>query len=146
MKLINRDTDYAIRILRFMALHKDTMFTAVMLEQKLKIPYRFLRKILQIMNKKQLLRSFKGLGGGFQLSRNPESIKILEVIEAFQGKMELVECLFKKDACPERKTCPMRAKILTLEQHLVTELSSMTIATFLQDGTRGKKNFYENVI
>jgi Rrf2 family protein len=105
MKLITRDTDYAVRALCFIAESKKEIVSATELVKNLKAPRPFLRKILQILNKKRLLRSYKGLGGGFSLRISPQKIFLIDLIEIFQGPLKLNECIFKKRICPNIKTC-----------------------------------------
>ena len=71
MKLITRDTDYAIRAITYMAKHKESRVSVKELVKNLKVPRPFLRKILQVLDKKGLLRSYKGKGGGFLLNTRP---------------------------------------------------------------------------
>ncbi|MBM3255649.1 MAG: Rrf2 family transcriptional regulator, partial [Candidatus Omnitrophica bacterium] len=74
MKLITRDTDYALRALCFVARSKDGVVSVSELVDSLKIPKPFLRKSLQLLNKKGVLKSYKGLGGGFKLTRKPRQL------------------------------------------------------------------------
>ena len=65
MKLITRDTDYALRALCFIAKHKKEIISVDRLAEESKIPRPFLRKILQKLNRAGILKSYKGQGGGF---------------------------------------------------------------------------------
>ena len=68
MKLINRDTDYAVRALSYILRRKDKIVTAAELVRELDMPRPFLRKILQSLNKNGFLKSQRGKGGGFILA------------------------------------------------------------------------------
>ena len=57
MKSITGDADYAVRALCLMAEHKEEIIPVSELAGELKIPKPFLRKILQILNKEELLKS-----------------------------------------------------------------------------------------
>jgi len=129
MKLITRDTDYAVRAISFIADKKGELVSADSLVRKLKIPRSFLRKILQILGKKGILRSYKGKGGGFVLALAPGKIYLVDLMKIFQGPVSLNECVFKKQICPDRKKCPLRKKITTIEGRVLSELSSITIAS-----------------
>lgn len=133
MKLITRDTDYAIRALCFIARQKEKekKVSVPDLVKELKIPRPFLRKILQILNKKGILKSYKGLGGGFLLAGPPDKIFLLDLIGVFQGSLQLNECIFKKKLCPNRAICALRHKILSIEKDVFLELKSITIASLL---------------
>jgi len=134
MKLFTRDTDYAMRALLFFAKSRNKVVSVTDLVQALKIPRPFLRKILQILNKRGILKSHKGQGGGFELALQPQKIFFAELIEIFQGPLQLNECLFKKDICPDRGTCPLRRKIHSIEQSVVSELKLITVESLLDKG------------
>lgn len=131
MKLITRDTDYALRALCFIAKHKKEIVSVAELVEQLKIPRPFLRKILQILNKK-ILKSYKGKGGGFSLAVTPNKIFLVDLIEIFQGPLRLNECFLKKMACPNTKTCALRKKINNIERGVIAELESITLASLLK--------------
>lgn len=131
MKLITRDTDYAIRAISYMAKHGDKTIPVNELVKSLNIPQPFLRKILQILNQKGLLRSHKGKGGGFKLSRKPADISIADLIKIFQGPVRLSEHIFKKKPCPNVKTCILKKKLDNLEKKLFSELNSLNIKDIL---------------
>ena len=54
-------------------------------------------------------------------------------MKIFQGSLEFSHCLYRKELCPDIKTCPLRKKILSLEKRLVKELESITIQSLLDD-------------
>jgi len=101
MKLITKDTDYAVRALCYMAKHNDDIVSVDELVKYLLVPRQFIRKILQILNKKRILKSFKGKGGGFVLNTEPKKISLLKLLEIFQGPLRLSDHRFKKNLCHE---------------------------------------------
>ncbi len=131
MKLITRDTDYAVRALCYMAGTKKQMISVPDLVKELKVPRPFLRKILQTLNKRGVLRSSKGRGGGFVLAVAANKIFLVDLIEIFQGPLRLNECIFKKRVCPNRTTCRLKKKIDAVERYVISELESVTIMSLL---------------
>lgn len=131
MKLITRDTDYAVRALCFMARSQDEVVSVSRLVKALKIPKPFLRKLLQVLNKKKILASSKGAGGGFTLARPADRIFVVDLMKIFQGTFQLNECFFKRARCRDVHTCPLRKKIMRLEGLVKGELESITIASLL---------------
>ena len=129
MKLITRDTDYAVRALCYIAGHKKKTVSAAELVKKLKIPRPFLRKILQVLQKEGILRSYKGKGGGFQATAPLEGVLLVDVIKVFQGPLQLNECVFKKKLCPNRNRCTLRKKIIRIEERAVSDLEAITIGS-----------------
>lgn len=51
------------------------------------LPERFLLQILRTLVTHDILRSTRGVEGGYRLSRPPADISLLEVIEAIDGKI-----------------------------------------------------------
>lgn len=132
MKLIIRHTDYAIRSLCFIAKSKKDIVCVSDLVRILKIPRPFLRKILQVLNKKRILKSHKGLRGGFSLEKSADKIFLLDLIKIFQGPFTLNECFFKKLPCPNKGSCILRKKIGRIERYVTNQLQTITIASLLR--------------
>jgi len=115
-----------------MAANRDRMVSVTEIVKNLKIPGPFLRKILQILSKKRMIKSYKGIGGGFVLVKAPNQIRLVELISIFQGALNLNECVFKKMLCPNMKKCPLKKKIDKIEKYVVSQLSSITIGQLIK--------------
>jgi Rrf2 family protein len=131
MKLITRDTDYTLRALCFITKHKKQIVSVAQLVKELKIPGPFLRKLLQVLNKKSILKSYKGKGGGFSLAKPANKIFLLDLMKIFQGPWALNECFFKKVVCPNMHVCALRKKINNIEGSVIKELKSISIESLL---------------
>lgn len=131
MKLITRDTDYAVRALIFITKQKEKIVSVSDLVKELKIPKPFLRKILQILNKHEILNSYKGKGGGFVLARSPKKIFLIGLMRIFQGSLKFNECFLKKKICPNIRKCILRKKIDRIEKYAINQLNSITINSLL---------------
>jgi len=132
MKLITRNTDYAVRALCYIVKAKDKIVSVPELVSALKMPRPFLRKILQALNNKKILKSHKGAGGGFSLAARPEKIFLTDIIKIFQGKLQLNERLFKKNRCPNIKGCSLRKKIQEIELRVVKDIGNISLANLLR--------------
>jgi len=131
VKLITRDTDYAVRALCFIAESREKIVPVSVLSDKLRIPRPFLRQILQELNKKGILKSYKGWGGGFRMALSPEQIFLADLIKIFQGPLKLNGCIFKKKLCPNKDACVLRARINTIEKEVISQLRAITVASLL---------------
>lgn len=132
MKLITRNTDYAVRALCCIAEQKQKVISADQLVKSLKMPRPFLRKILQTLNKEGLLNSSKGKGGGFTLIISPEKITLTDVMKIFQGPLKLNECKFRKNDCPYISDCFLKKKIDEIEKEVIAELKAITITSIIK--------------
>ena len=133
MKLITRNTDYGIRALIFITQHKQGVVSVSDLVEELGIPRSFLRKILQRLNKKRVLKSYKGKGGGFLLIKPAQKIFLLDLIEIFQKGFKLNGCFFKKKSCPDRNSCILGSKINSIEKDVFLKLKKITLASLVKD-------------
>lgn len=131
MKMITRNTDYAVRAICYLAKAGKGAISVCEMVEELGIPRPFLRKILQILGRKGLVISQKGIGGGFRLALRPQRIRISDIASIFQGEIKMNECLFRKMACPNRRRCPLKKKLDAIEARAVAELGSITIASLI---------------
>ena len=132
MKLINRDTDYALRAMSFIVKYNKKIVSVAELVKSLKIPRPFLRKILQKLNKQGILKSYKGKDGGFLLAKPANKIFLVDLIETLQGPLRFNECFFKKIICPNISACALRKKIERIERYIFLELKSISLASLLK--------------
>lgn len=54
------------------------------------IPQHYLEQLLVILKKASIVESFRGSQGGYALSRSPSHIRVIEVLGALDGKLEIV--------------------------------------------------------
>ncbi|MBI5144455.1 MAG: Rrf2 family transcriptional regulator [Candidatus Omnitrophica bacterium] len=139
MKLITRDIDYAIRALCHIANSEKEIVSVTELVKGLEIPRPFLRKILQVLHRSAILKSYRGKNGGFLLALSPVNILLTDIIEAFRGPMKLSDCLFKNRICPDVKSCMLKNKIDSIERGVISGLKSITIQSLLKEGNDGHK-------
>jgi Rrf2 family protein len=131
MKLITRDTDYSIRALIYIARNNGRIVSITELVKELDTPRPFLRKILQLLSTSGVLKSYRGKNGGFELARKPEKICLLDLMEIFQGKFKLTECLFKKKICPNLINCELKSKLDSLGELVENIIKEITLASLL---------------
>ena len=131
MKLITRNTDYAVRALCYLARQDQKSVPVSEMVTALKIPRPFLRKLLQTLSTEGILDSFKGQAGGFALAKLPSKIRLTDLIRIFQGTVELNECVFRKKICPNRSTCKLKREIDAIEKYVLKRLSGVTVASLL---------------
>jgi len=92
MKLTNKGR-YAVMAMADLANIKDkhtTNLTEISLRQGISIS--FLEQIFLKLKKKNLVQSSRGPTGGYSLTRSPEEIKLLSIIEAVDEKVKTVGC------------------------------------------------------
>ena len=137
MKLLTKHTDYAISALLVLAGNKQSFMSAREIAKKESIPYRFLRSILRELIKNDLVISREGSGGGFKIKVNPDPLKITDIIEIFQGNIQLLQCEFREKLCVNHSTCVLKRQVHEIEKIVIEKFSDITIGSLLKDS---KKN------
>jgi len=133
LKLLTKDTDYAVRAIVNLARNTEGYRSSREIAAEEGIPLQFLRCILQKLTKAGLVISREGVRGGAKLNADPKDIRVSDIIRIFQGDIELSECMFRKRLCALRATCVLRARIKTIEQVVNREFEKVTIATLVKD-------------
>ncbi len=83
---LSKKTEYALKALIYAARHPEgTTFQIRELADRNGIPKKFLELILLELKNAGIVQSRRGVGGGYLLSRRPEAIRSLEIIEAIEG-------------------------------------------------------------
>lgn len=92
------------------------------------VPRQSLAKILHGLRNQGLVRSTKGPGGGYRLARSSDLIRILEVIEAVDGEVELeTTCILGLDACTDSDSCALHPVWKLFRENYMETISSMTL-------------------
>ena len=132
MKVLTKKTDYAIRALLALGAKKGSYVSAKAIALDQDIPYQFLRGVLQEMIRHNLVVSKEGVLGGFMLQKNPDDIRVKQLIEMFQGSVQVSECMFRKQICANRSRCVLRHEIMRIEQVVSNEFDNLTIGNLLR--------------
>lgn len=80
--MLPKTAEYALRAAVWLARSPDRTESADRLAAAIRVPRRYLHKVLQDLVRAGLVRSQSGPGGGYALDRDPARITILDVINA----------------------------------------------------------------
>ena len=85
---VNRLTDYATLIICEMATKKGEIISAKILSEKTKVSETTVIKLLKMLLKKDIIKSHRGISGGYKLIKELDEISVLDVVEAIEGEMQ----------------------------------------------------------
>jgi Rrf2 family protein len=129
MLKINRQTDYAVRVLLALAKRGDSArISSADIQQEMLIPKAFMTRIVAQLSRAGLLNTFPGREGGLMLPHSASEITLRDVVEAFEGPILLSACLQVKgeDDCPFQANCPVRPKWGRVQVAMLREMASIT--------------------
>ena len=95
------------------------------------IPEKFLAKIFQSLSRTGIVRSHRGVRGGFSLSRPADQISISNVVESIQGPYFISKCLYIEEIC-DKVDCPLKALLNKAQTALMDVFDGHTIADLLK--------------
>jgi Rrf2 family transcriptional regulator, iron-sulfur cluster assembly transcription factor len=136
---ITRAGEYGV--LGLLCLARRAPGTMVMIEEVSReenIPKSFLAKIFQVLVKAGLVRSFRGAGGGFALTRNASEITVLEVIEAIEGKLAFQRCVLDTNACDHVDGCALCGLFEQAQDRVKEVFSRTTLEDLLNQPRRSE--------
>ena len=85
---------YALRMMIDIAEHRDHERTPIKeISERQGISVKYLEQIVTNLTRAGLLRSGRGSGGGYSLTKSPEQYTVGEILRAIEGKMAPVACL-----------------------------------------------------
>lgn len=125
--MINNRTEYAIRALWQLSESKDYFSTSEAIAQAQDIPGKFLPQILSDLSRAGLVRSVRGYGGGVRLSRPPEKIKLLEILEAIQGTVFLYDCIKGPIDCQHEPDCKLQKVYKKAQDAMKVEFAKVAL-------------------
>jgi Rrf2 family protein len=134
MDIVRRNTDYALRAMINLARnYKKKLVSSRTIAIQEKVPYQLACKLMQRLHKVKLIKSTMGTKGGFYLSRKPDKITLLEIIEAVQESLSLNRCMLAKFECPKQKTCTIKPRLAELQEYIGKYLKNITLAELAQE-------------
>jgi Rrf2 family protein len=137
MLQINRQTDYAVRVV--LALAKQSLGTRLSsgaIQREMLIPKAFMGRIVAQLAAAGLVKTFPGRDGGLELPRPTSDITLKDVVEAFEGPILLSECLQSKgeeNDCPFRVSCPVSNKWGRVQAAMLREMASITLESLANE-------------
>ena len=125
---LNITTDYAIRIVLFVALAGRT--SAPEIAPAMGIPLNYVRRVARQVRDANILRAEQGAGGGYTLARKPEGITLFDIVDYMEGTTRINRCLEPDHFCSRNgtETCPVRKSYEKLQGKIDEALKSITIA------------------
>ncbi len=130
MKVSTRG-DYACRALLSLAMHADGSPTSVRdIADRTVLPQPYLEQILLALKGAGLVRSKRGVGGGYILARAPEQITLAAIVSAVDGPIVVGDFgePHQNGACDHEGQCVLLAVWADVGEHMRKLLEGRTLA------------------
>ena len=113
---IKRETDYAIRCVNYLARKGEIAVIGEISEGTL-VTKDFAAKVLQKLARAGIVRSRRGIKGGFELAKDPALISFLDIIEAIQP-VGMNICAIDEGACSLSNSCAIHPVWMEIREEI----------------------------
>ena len=100
------------------------------------IPTAYLAKIVNVLARKQLVSTQRGVGGGVELARPSQEIVLRDICVALDDPLVKPRCMFGHAACTNDRVCPAHEFCVSYRGKLAEFLDKTTIADIAAFETR----------
>lgn len=133
MVKLNKSTRFALYSILELSKNPQAVVSAGEIAEKYKISEHHVAKVLQQLVRSGLIRSTRGIKGGFQIARDPKAITMLEVVEIFEPRKPQNGCLLLdfEETCQLQGACRIGEVVSEIQEQAFYTLKSVSIATLI---------------
>jgi Rrf2 family cysteine metabolism transcriptional repressor len=131
---------YATRAMLDLALHFNE--GAIQIKdicERQDVSEQYLKNLLASLRAANLIRSVRGPRGGFMLARPPSQIVVMEIIQATEGTIALVDCIDAPEICSRSDLCVTRDIWTEMGDAMNAVVESMSLQDLVERQTRKKE-------
>ena len=136
--ILTKTTEYAVRVLAYMAKEKGQLLSAKYLHEQLSIPYKYLTRLMTDLAKSGYLMSVKGRDGGFRIIKDLKEISLANIVETVEGMDSFNACILGFHECSSENPCAMhfvweenkKQLLKTLKTTTLNDISHLNISKY----------------
>ena len=133
---LNKFTDYALRILLYIAQPRDMPYTIAEIAEDLHVPKNHLVKIVHFMGQHNWIITTRGKGGGIRLNPQALNSQLGEIVRILQGDHQIVEC--NTPPCVLRSKCGLKGILDQALEQFNISLNQYTLNDVLNTSPQAK--------
>lgn len=129
MRLSNT-SEYALRILSFMAKEPELKYSAKYLVETLKISDKYLRRLMTDLSKAGFIKSTQGRDGGYSFAKKLNEIVLADIIDSVEGMGKYMGCVLGFNQCSDENPCVMHSTWTNVRHEFINTFQDKTLADF----------------
>lgn len=135
--MFSQTVEYALRAVVFMAGEPDRPMTTQEIAQHTLVPRGYLSKVLQYLSRAGLVTAQRGLHGGYCLTRSPQQITVLDVVNAVDPVQRIHTCPLGIEM-HGKNLCPLHRRLDQALAFIEKAFGESTIADVLDEPSQSK--------
>ena len=124
---------YGLRMVVTLA-QKGEVTNTAMLAKEMEVSPLYLRQLALPLEKRGIIKSFRGAKGGYLIAVRPGGISLFEIMQAYDEDFSLLDCIKSPDSCPQSTDCPSRYLWKELSDKLKSTLKGTTLQELIEQG------------
>ena len=134
--MISQSAEYALRAVMWLAGHPEATLSTPEIARRTMVPAGYLSKMLQALARAGLVASTPGRAGGFVLTRPPNRISVLDVINAVGRLPRIEHCPLGMEAHGQH-LCPLHKRLDDVAAHAERVFAETTLADLVKERESG---------
>ena len=141
---LNRQTDYALRVLVFLAISpKDTLVNLDTIAEKFNIVRNHLTKIITKLAKLNYITTQRGNGGGIRLKEKTLDLSLFEVMNSFESTFKSINCAGL--SCPIHGVCRLESILSEAENAYTSVLQSYKLKNLIPSNSNEQRIIFKRL-
>ncbi|HOO91866.1 MAG TPA: Rrf2 family transcriptional regulator [Opitutales bacterium] len=121
-----------IAVSSLLARHYPERMSAGAIARKRSMTITLCSRILGILSRAGWITGLPGPGGGYTLSRSPEAIRLLDIVQCFEDPRMPDVCPFGPGWCGNREPCPLHDSVVSLHESAIRFLEETKLDSFAE--------------
>lgn len=138
--------DYALRVLIYLGTNRDKVVTTQEISDAYGISKHHLVRVVQTLAEHRYIEIRPGRSGGVVLAREPNQIRLGDVVRYAEPNLRLAECFDRKtNTCPIAPVCALKGMLNEALESFLAVLNQYTVADVLsRSGERKLVSLFAN--
>jgi len=138
---LSKKGEYAVRALTEIGFESvsrpNSLIQISTVAQRTNIPEKFLEQILLALRNGGVLKSKRGVEGGYSLAKPPEEITLGEVIRLLDGPLAPIPCVsvtaYEPCSCPDEASCGLHIAMRQVRDAIAAILDNYKLSRVIQE-------------
>jgi Rrf2 family protein len=131
---LSKKGDYAVRAAIAMARANTGEYVKIReVAEQMQIPRQYTAQILGLLGSAGIAEAKAGRDGGYRLRRLPETISLLEIVEAAEGSLSSSRCTLRGGPCLWDGPCPVHFAWVDAREALRASLAAASLASIAHE-------------
>ncbi len=128
MLRISKMTDYAIMVMVELHASRGLVLSAQALSERSNLELPTVSKVLKLLVKDGLVKSYRGPSGGYSMVKDAHEISVAKIIAAIEGPIAMTECSAEEGLCAQEAICSLRGNWQRISVAIAQAMENVSLA------------------